>query len=289
MPVRHNPQPMFRDLFTPEAVAARGGRAAAGMFLCNGDAGTAEICAGAGFDYLLIDTEHAPLGLGDVLAQLRTIAGYGVPTMVRVPALDVVLIKQFLDLGAQTLIVPMVDDAEQAARAVAAARYPGMRAEDDGARRAGVRGVGSALARSGRWNRIEGYLPRADEHVSVIVQIETAAGVENAAAIAAVDGVDGVFVGPSDLSASMGLLGQQAHPEVVAAVESVIREVKAAGKIVGVNAFVKAQAEAYVAASADYVNVGADVAILARGTEALADAWCPAPTSSGTDAPRASY
>ena len=99
MPVRHNPQPLFRDLFTPEAVAARGGRPAAGMFLSSGDPTTAEICAGAGLDYLLIDAEHAPLTLQDVLAQLRTIAGYRVPTLVRVPALDTVAIKQFLDLS----------------------------------------------------------------------------------------------------------------------------------------------------------------------------------------------
>ncbi|MDO5634405.1 MAG: aldolase/citrate lyase family protein [Micrococcus sp.] len=309
-------QPLFRDLFDEAAVAARGGRAAAGMFLCNGDANTAEICAGAGFDYLLIDAEHAPLTLADVLGQLRTVAAYRVPTMVRVPALDPVLIKQFLDVGAQTLLVPMVDDAEAAAVAVAAARYPGVRGgagagaagagPADGAavqavgerragggtaaadRRAGVRGVGSALARSGRWNRIDGYLTGADEHVSVVVQVETAAGVANAGAIAAVDGIDAVFVGPSDLSASMGLLGQQAHPEVVAAVESVIREVKAAGKVVGVNAFVPEQAEAYVAAGADFVNVGADVAILARGSEALAARWCT-DTAAQPSGDRASY
>ena len=277
MPVRHNPQPLFRDLFTPEAVAARGGRPAAGMFLSSGDPTTAEICAGAGLDYLLIDAEHA---------QLRTIAGYRVPTLVRVPALDTVAIKQFLDLGAQSLLVPMVDDAAMARRAVAAARYP------DGSAEGGVRGVGSALARSGRWNRIPGYLPGAADHVSVIVQIETAAGVRNADEIAAVDGIDGVFIGPSDLSASLGLLGQQSHPEVVAAVEEVIAKVKAAGKIVGVNAFVPAQADAYAAAGADYVNVGADVALLARAAEALADRWCPAPRDAAGDgegAPRASY
>lgn len=293
MPVINNTQPLFRDLFTAEAVAARGGRPAAGMFLCSGDATTAEICAGAGMDYLLIDAEHAPLTLADILAQLRTIAGYRVPTMVRVPALDPVAIKQFLDLGAQTLIVPMVDDAEMAAAAVAAARYPGAAGE-----RPGLRGVGSALARSGRWNRIGGYLKDGDCHVGVMVQIETAKGVENAAEIAATDGVDGVFIGPSDLSASMGLLGQQSHPDVVAAVEQTIGAVKAAGKIVGVNAFVKAQAEAYAAAGADYVNVGADVAILARGAEALADTWCPAVEGGtgdggsgegGADGERASY
>lgn len=290
MPVRLNTQPLVRDLFTAEARAARGGRPAAGMFLSSGDATAAEICAGAGMDYLLIDGEHAPLGLESVLAQLRTIAGYGVPVMTRVPALDTVLIKQFLDLGAQTLLVPMVDTAEQAAAAVRAVRYPPH----------GERGVGSALARSGRWNRIPGYLTQDADHVGLFVQIETATGVENARAIAAVDGVDGLFVGPSDLSASMGLIGQQTHPDVVAAVESVIQAANDAGTVVGVNAFAEAQARAYAAAGADFVNVGADVALLARAAEALADTWCPAPEDAGSGdvgpgagpdakAPRASY
>ena len=278
MPVRHNTQPMFRDLFTAEARAARGGRPAAGMFLSSGDCTAAEICAGAGLDYLLIDGEHAPLSLETVLAQLRTVAGYGVPVMTRVPALDAVLIKQYLDLGAQTLLVPMVDDADQAPRAVEAVRYPPH----------GVRGVGSSLARSGRWNRVPGYLNDDADHVSLFVQIETRAGVENARAIAETDGVDGIFVGPSDLSASMGLLGQQSHPEVVAAVESVIRAANEAGTVVGVNAFVQAQAQAYAETGADFVNVGADVALLARAAEALADEWCPAPEG-GDDGGRASY
>ena len=295
MPVRHSTQPLVRDLFTAEARAARGGRPAAGMFLSSGNCTAAEICAGSGLDYLLIDGEHAPLSLETVLAQLRTIAGYGVPVMTRVPALDAVLVKQYLDLGAQTVLVPMVDGPEQAAEAVRAVRYPGLRPDaaaadqdDDGAARPGVRGVGSALARSGRWNRIAGYLPEADRHVSLFVQIETAAGVENARAIAETDGVDGIFVGPSDLSASMGLLGQQSHPEVVAAVESVIRAANEAGTVVGVNAFVEAQARAYAEAGADFVNVGADVALLARGSEALADTWCPAPEG-GAAGERASY
>lgn len=295
MPVRHSTQPLVRDLFTAEARAARGGRPAAGMFLSSGDCTAAEICAGSGLDYLLIDGEHAPLSLETVLAQLRTIAGYGVPVMTRVPALDAVLVKQYLDLGAQTLLVPMVSTPDEAAEAVRAVRYPGLRPDaaaagrdDDGAARPGIRGVGSALARSGRWNRIAGYLPEADRHVSLFVQIETAAGVENARDIAETDGVDGIFVGPSDLSASMGLLGQQSHPEVVAAVESVIRAANEAETVVGVNAFVEAQARAYAEAGADFVNVGADVALLARGSEALADTWCPAPED-GAGGERASY
>ena len=281
MPVRLNAQPLVRDLFTPEARAARGGRPAAGMFLSSGDVTAAEICAGAGMDYLLIDGEHAPLSLESVLAQLRALAGYGVPVMTRVPSLDAVLVKQFLDLGAQTLLVPMVDTAEQAAEAVRAVRYPPH----------GVRGVGSALARSGRWNRIDGYLTHDADHVGLFVQIETAAGVENARAIAETSGVDGIFVGPSDLSASMGLIGQQTHPDVVAAVQSVIAAANAAGTVVGVNAFAERQARAYAEAGADFVNVGADVALLARAAEALADTWCPAPEAAADDdaGSRASY
>lgn len=281
MPIRVTTEPSLKDLFTPEAVQARGGRPVAGMFLSSGDVTAAEICAGAGLDYLLIDGEHAPLSLEGILAQLRVIAGTGTLSLVRVPALDEVIIKQVLDLGAQNVLVPMVHTAQDAEAAVRAMHYPPK----------GVRGVGSALARSGRWNRTAGYLQDAGEQVTLFVQIESAAGVENAAAIAAVDGVDGIFIGPSDLSATMGLIGQQAHPDVVAAVKKVIAEVKAAGKIVGVNAFVQAHAQEYVEAGADFVNVGADVALLARGSEALADTWCPAPGAEDSDgqAPRGSY
>lgn len=281
MPIRVTTEPSLKELFTPEAVQARGGRPVAGMFLSSGDVTAAEICAGAGLDYLLIDGEHAPLSLEGILAQLRVISGTGTLSLVRVPALDEVIIKQVLDLGAQNVLVPMVHTAQDAEAAVRAMHYPPK----------GVRGVGSALARSGRWNRTSGYLQDAGEQVTLFVQIESAAGVENAAAIAAVDGVDGIFIGPSDLSATMGLIGQQAHPDVVAAVKKVIAEVKAAGKIVGVNAFVQAHAEDYVEAGADFVNVGADVALLARGSEALADTWCPAPDAEESDgqAPRGSY
>ena len=281
MPLRMTTEPSLKELFTPEAVRARGGRPVAGMFLSSGDVTAAEICAGAGLDYLLIDGEHAPLSLEGILAQLRVIAGTGTLSLVRVPALDEVNIKQVLDLGAQNVLVPMVHTEQDAEAAVRAMHYPPK----------GVRGVGSALARSGRWNRTTGYLQDAGEQVTLFVQIESAAGVENAAAIAAVDGVDGIFIGPSDLSATMGLIGQQAHPDVVAAVKKVITEAKSAGKIVGVNAFVQAHAQDYVEAGADFVNVGADVALLARGSEALADTWCPALEvgESSRQAPRGSY
>lgn len=235
-------------------------RPLAGMWVCSGSPLVAEICAGGGLDWLLIDMEHGPSGLESVLAQLQAVAAYPVTTVVRIPSHDAVTIKQVLDLGAQTLLVPMVSSAEEARSVVAAAHYPPR----------GSRGVGSALARSARWNRIDDYLTNAAQYVSVLVQIESTAGVAAAAEIAAVDGVDGVFVGPSDLAASMGLLGEQTHPEVKAAVLRTFEAVRAAGVPVGVNAFDPAVAAEYLAAGASFVLVGADVAILARGSEALA-------------------
>lgn len=261
------PRPSFKTLFTTTATAQRG-RPAAGMFLSSGDAGIAEIVAGAGMDYLLIDAEHSPLSLESVQAQLRVIAGYDPIPVVRVPQNDATVIKQYLDLGAQSLIIPMIftpDDARQAAAAVA---YPPE----------GIRGIGSALARSGAWGRYPDYLTTARDTITLTIQIETAEALEHIDEILAVDGIDGIFIGPSDLSASMGHLGQQNHPEVVAAAKTVIAKAKAAGVFAGVNAFNPEQAEDYVAAGADFVNVGADVALLARATEQLAATWTSSET-----------
>jgi 4-hydroxy-2-oxoheptanedioate aldolase len=267
MPLRLTPT--FRDHL------AGATRPLVGMWACSGSPLIAEICAGAGLDWLLIDMEHSPNGLESVLHQLQAVAAYPVTPVVRVPTNDTVTIKQVLDLGAQNLFVPMVSSAAEARAAVKAVRYPPR----------GRRGVGSALARSARWNRVEGYLEHADDHVSLFVQVETAAGVDAAGEIAAVDGVDGVFVGPSDLAASMGLIGQQSHPEVVAAVRRTFDAVREAGKPVGVNAFVADAAKSYLADGATFVLVGADVSLLARGAEALAAGFIPAVQ----DPPPASY
>lgn len=267
MPLRLSPT--FRERL------ADSDRALVGMWACTGSPMVTEIAAGSGLDWLLIDGEHSANTLETLQVQLQVAAAYPIAPLMRVPWNDAVLIKQVLDLGAQNLIVPMISSAEEARAAVAATRYPP----------AGIRGVGSALARSARWNRVERYLVEAAEHVSLTVQIETAAGVAAAAEIAAVDGVDAVFVGPSDLAASMGLLGQQTHPDVVSAVEHVFAAVKAAGKPVGVNAFDPAAADAYIAAGASFVAVGADVALLARASEALAARFLPASSSE----PAASY
>lgn len=259
----------FRD-----ALAAAS-RPLAGVWACSGSPLVAEILAGAGMDWMLIDMEHSPNSLESTLAQLQAVAAYDTTPVVRVPFGETVMIKQVLDLGAQNLLVPMISSAAEAEEIVAAVRYPPR----------GRRGVGSALARSARWNRIEDYLQNADAHVSLFVQVETAAAVEAAGEIAAVDGVDGVFVGPSDLAASMGLLGQQSHPDVTAAVIRTFEAVRAAGKPVGVNAFDPAVAQAYLDAGASFVLVGADVALLARGSEALAARW----VGSGATGERASY
>ncbi|MBK0417881.1 2-dehydro-3-deoxyglucarate aldolase [Leucobacter sp. CSA1] len=253
-----------------------------GLWACAGSPITAEIVAGSGCDWVLLDAEHSPNGLESVLAQLHAMSAYPVAPLVRPPSGDVVTIKRFLDLGAQNLLVPMVDSVEQAAGIVRAVRYP------DGAG-GGVRGVGSALSRSARWNRVEGYLGRADETLSLTVQIESAAAVADVERIAAVDGVDALFAGPSDLAASMGLLGRQDHPDVVAAVLRTIAAGRAAGTPVGVNAFVPSAAERYLEAGAAFVAVGADVAILARQTEALVDRFAALAGGSGSEAARDDY
>jgi 4-hydroxy-2-oxoheptanedioate aldolase len=257
MPIRVEPGETFATRL------AGASRAQTGMWVCSGSPLVAEICAGSGLDWLLIDAEHSPNGLESILAQLQAVHGYPIRTVVRPPVGDTVLLKQYLDLGVQNLLIPMVDTAEQAAAVVRAVRYPPH----------GIRGVGSALARASRWNRIEGYLGRADKTVTVLVQIETVTAVENVAAIAAVEGVDGVFIGPSDLAASMGHLGEQDHPEVVAAVEHCIRTITGLGKPAGVNAFAEATARRYLDAGVNFILVGADVALLARGSENLADRY----------------
>ncbi|KAA0962508.1 HpcH/HpaI aldolase/citrate lyase family protein [Microbacterium sp. ANT_H45B] len=243
------------------------------MWVCSGSPLIAELCAGSGLDWLLIDAEHSPNGLESLLAQLQAVHGYPILPVVRPPVLDPVIIKQYLDLGAQTLLIPMVDTAELAVRSV---HYPPR----------GIRGVGSALARASRWNRVDDYLQTAAERISVIVQIESAEAVANIESIVAVDGIAGVFLGPSDLAASMGVLGQQDHPDVVAAVERCIAVASAAGVPVGVNAFAEALARRYLTAGASFVLVGADVAILARASEGLAERYAG---NTLNEAPRSSY
>lgn len=255
--------------------ALRDGRAQFGLWLGLADPYGAEIAAGAGFDWLLIDGEHAPNDVRSILAQLQAVAAYPSHPIVRPVTGDTAVIKQMLDIGAQTLLVPMVETAEQAAALVAATRYPPH----------GVRGVGAALARASRWSAIPRYLDRAEEEICLLVQVESRRGLENLDAIASVEGVDGVFFGPADLSASLGLIGQPGHPEVTALIGDGITRVAAAGKAPGVLATDEALARGYAAKGALFVGVGVDTTLYARAAGSLAAAFCsdrgPTPAASG--------
>jgi 4-hydroxy-2-oxoheptanedioate aldolase len=219
----------------------------------------AEAVAGSGFDWLLFDTEHSPGDPLTVLPQLQTVAAYDVSPVVRPASNDTVLIKRFLDLGAQTLLIPYVQNAREAQNAVAAMRYPPE----------GVRGV-SGLTRATRFGRAEGYAKRAAEELCLLVQIETREALDQLEAIAAVDGVDGIFVGPADLAASLGHVGETGHPTVIAAVEDAIRRIRACGKPAGVLTPDTAFAERCIALGTTFTAVAIDVGILARGSEAIA-------------------
>lgn len=231
-----------------------------GLWVGLADPYAAELLATTGFDWLLIDGEHAPNNERQVLAQLQAVAPYPVHSIVRPVNDDVALIKQYLDIGAQTLLVPMVDTAEQAARCVAATRYPPQ----------GIRGVGSALARSSRWSQIPDYLHKANDEMCVLVQVETVKGLGNLAEIAAVEGVDGVFFGPADLSASMGYLGRPNEPVVQKALADGIALVRAAGKAPGILTADPKQAQGYLDMGALFVAVGVDAVMLMKAASALA-------------------
>jgi 4-hydroxy-2-oxoheptanedioate aldolase len=247
----------------PFKQALREQRSQIGLWLGLGGSAATEICAGAGFDWLLLDGEHAPFGVADVQTQAQVIAGY--PTthaIARVPVADAVVIKQYLDTGVQTLLVPMVNSAEQAALCVSACRYP----QDDGL--GGVRGM--AGARASRWGRIADYATAANAQVCLLVQVETREALANLDAIANTPGVDGMFVGPADLSASLGHVGQPDHPEVQAAIDDAIVRIRQAGKAPGILCTDEAQAHRYLALGAVFVAVGLDTQILARQTSTLA-------------------
>ena len=265
----------------PFKQALRERRPQIGLWLGLANPTTAEICAGAGFDWLLIDGEHAPNGVADVMLQAQVIAAYpGSHAIARVPVGDAVLIKQFLDTGVQTLLVPMVNSAEQAAHCVAACRYP----QDDG--QGGVRGM--AGARASRWGRYPAYAREANEQVCLLVQVETREALAALDAIAATPGVDGVFIGPADLSASMGHVGDPGHPEVQAAIDDAIGRILKAGKAPGILATDETLARHYLTLGAVFVAVGLDTQLLAVHTTSLAARFKPE-LSTPAAAPRSGY
>ncbi len=243
----------------PLKQALREGRPQIGLWssLCSNL--STEVIAGAGFDWILVDTEHAPNELPLVFSQLQALAGGTAVPVVRPAWNDVVLIKRFLDIGAQNLLIPYVQNAAEARTAVAATRYPP----------SGVRGV-AVLHRANQYGRVKDYLQRIHDELCVIVQIETRVALAEIEAIAALDGVDGLFIGPSDLAASLGHLGNSNHPEVRAAIEEAGRRICKTGKAAGILAPIEADARHWLDQGYTFVAVGSDLGLLARGSEELA-------------------
>ncbi|MGF6860262.1 4-hydroxy-2-oxoheptanedioate aldolase [Rhodobacteraceae bacterium MBR-64] len=224
--------------------------------------GVAEMLAGCGFDWLLIDTEHAPTDLPTVQTMLQAVAPYPTHAAARPGSLDEVEIKRLLDIGAQTLIIPYVQTVDEARRAVAAVRYPPQ----------GIRGS-AGITRASRFGAVANYAARANEEVCLIVQVETISAMDHIEGIAAIDGVDGIFIGPADLAASMGYPGQPGHPEVKAAVLSAVRRIRAAGKPAGVLALDPAFLGELIVAGTTFTAVGLDAVLLCEGARALAKKW----------------
>lgn len=245
-----------------------------GLWLSMGNSYSAEMCATAGFDWLLIDGEHAPNDIRSTLAQLQAVAAYGGHPVVRAVQGEPALVKQLLDIGAQTLLVPMVDTPEQAAAMVAATRYPPH----------GIRGVGAAVARASRWNARPDYVHHANDEVCLLVQAESVTALRNLESICAVDGIDGIFIGPADLAASMGHLGDPGHSEVREAIDSAIRTIVACGKAAGTLTGDVAQARHFLSLGATFVAVGLDVTLLMQAVRQRAaefDLHSGVPVTSG--------
>jgi 4-hydroxy-2-oxoheptanedioate aldolase len=243
--------------------ALRQGRPLIGLWQALANAYTADICARAGYDWLLFDGEHAPNTAQTLLAQLQAVEPFPVHAVARVPEGNPVFIKQYLDIGFSTLLVPVVDSAEQARAIVAATRFPPR----------GIRGVASATSRASGFGADAKYLAEAHEKTAVIVQIETRAGLDAIEEIAAVDGVDALFIGPSDLSAALGYLGNPRHPEMQAVIDKAIVRINATGKPSGIFALDAQDAQKRIAQGVSFLSVGTDIGVLANGAKTLRAAF----------------
>lgn len=239
--------------------AIQAGQQQVGLWVSLASPYVAETVAGSGFDWLLLDTEHSPNEVTDVLAQLQAVAPYPVTPVVRAAWNDKVLVKRHLDIGAQSLLLPYVSTQAEAEAAVASMRYPPR----------GVRGVAGST-RAGRFGRIKDYAKRAEEELCLLVQVETREGLDNLEAIARTDGIHGVFIGPADLAASLGHLGNPGHAEVQSAIRDAIGRIRACGKPAGILATDESSARRYMEWGSVFTAVGLDVMVLARETEKLA-------------------
>jgi 4-hydroxy-2-oxoheptanedioate aldolase len=240
--------------------ALQGKRPQIGLWLNMAEALPAEVAGQAGFDWLVIDAEHGPNDLRSIMAQLQALSLSPSEIVVRPPVGETWIIKQLLDVGVRTLLVPMVDSAEQAKALVEAVRYPP----------AGKRGMGAAVARASRFNTVADYVDTADDEICLLVQAETMAAIEDLERIAAVDGVDGIFIGPADLSADMGYRGRFEAPEVQEVIEKAIGRIIAAGKPAGILTFSETLNRRYLDLGATFVAVGADVTEFSAALRSLA-------------------
>jgi 4-hydroxy-2-oxoheptanedioate aldolase len=235
------------------------GEALYGLWSTIPDAMAVEALAGAGFDWMVLDTEHTSVEVSQILPLLQAAAPHPTDCIVRPVVNDTALIKRHLDQGAQTLILPQIQSADEARAAVAAVRYPPR----------GVRGVAGTMRAAG-YGRIRDYAKRADDEICLILQVETAAAMERLEEIAGVDGVDAIFIGPSDLAASMGHLGEPGHPEVRAAILTAIDRLNAIGKPAGLLSLDPDFARTAVTQGARFVAIGLDMALLVNAADSLA-------------------
>jgi 4-hydroxy-2-oxoheptanedioate aldolase len=256
--VRHE-RPLMQHPENSFLAALKADQPQIGFWLALASDHAAEAVAAVGFDWLLIDGEHGPNNLQTSLHQMRAIAPYKSHAVARLVNDDTALIKQYLDVGFQSLLIPMVDTAAQAARIVAAMHYPPT----------GIRGDGAAIARASRWNQIPNYMADAASQLCLLVQAETVTAMSNLDGIAATPGVTGVFFGPADLSASMGHPGNPDHPDVQAAIIDGIKRVRQAGKAAGIIATQPDKARTYLAAGARFVAVGVDTIALVQTAQKL--------------------
>lgn len=249
----------MNDIFTnPFKEGLAQGEVQIGLWLSSTTSYMAEIAATSGYDWLLIDGEHAPNTLQDLYHQLQAMAPYASQPVIR-PVDDTrSLIKQVLDIGARTLLIPMVESAQQARDIVSAMRYPPE----------GVRGVGASVARAARWGRVDNYMARANEGLCLLIQVESKAALDNLDEILEVEGVDGVFIGPADLSASLGYPDNAGHPEVQRIIEQSVRRIRKAGKAAGFLAVDPVMAQKCLAWGANFVAVGVDTLLYSEALDA---------------------
>ena len=239
--------------------ALQSGKPQFGIWLNLASPYSAELLSGSGFDWLLIDGEHGPNLIPQLLAQAQTI-GTRTNVVVRPPVGEAWMIKQILDLGVQTILVPMIESVEHAAEMVRAMRYPPH----------GIRGLGAAVARAADFGRTVDYIATANAQVCLLLQVESRAGLAALPGILELEGVDGVFIGPSDLAADMGYPGNTAAPEVQAAIDGAVQAIVAAGKSAGILTFDPVAAKRYAAMGVTFIGVGGDIGLLVNAAAKLA-------------------